>query len=100
LLSHTSRIRYEEQDVSDPLLPPGCSTREAVEHGCRLMLQGFVLEQMRRAEGLLGEGYAVLVTGGDAGLLDGVLPRGSHVRDLVFEGLAMACPMSVEEGCV
>ena len=43
---------------------------------------------------LLGGGFTVFITGGDAGLVADVVPDARIVPDLVFVGLAMACPLS------
>lgn len=98
LKRHTRLIRYDEQPMSDLLIPqPGRSTAEAVEYGCDLMLSGFVREQLRIAHQVLGEGIVVILTGGDAERMAELLPDGCHVvSDLVFEGLALACPLEAE----
>lgn len=95
LLSHTRLIRYDRDVQGDLRNPqPGTSTAEAVEFGCELMLSGFVREQLRIARQLLGEDPAIILTGGDAADMKDVLPEGSQVvGDLVFRGLALACPM-------
>jgi type III pantothenate kinase len=95
LVRHTRLIRYEgvprgERDISTP----GRGTAEAVEHGCDLMLAGFVREQLRIAHEVVGTGMMVILTGGDAERMAELLPEGCHViGDLVFRGLALACPM-------
>ena len=57
------------------------------------MLHGFVLTQLEQARALWGEDFTVFVTGGDAGLVHKVVPQARIVPDLVFVGLAMACPL-------
>ncbi|RWG24532.1 hypothetical protein, partial [Mesorhizobium sp.] len=69
-------------------------TVEAVERGCMLMLRGFVLTQLELARQYWGEDFVVFLTGGDANLVAGVVPDARVVPDLVFVGLAMACPLS------
>lgn len=98
LLQHTRLIRYEDKASWDLLDPsPGINTAEAVEGGCGLMLSGFVREQLRVAARLLGEDPAVILTGGDAQALLELLPDSARiVPDLVFRGLALACPMEFE----
>lgn len=93
LLSHTRRIRYqaEEQSLATKDLGPGTTTAEAVERGCMLMLRGYVAGQLARAKDCIGENYVTYVTGGDA-VLVADLPNVLIVPDLVFEGLAIACP--------
>jgi type III pantothenate kinase len=58
------------------------------------MLRGFVLTQMEMARSYWGERFTVFITGGDAGLVADVVPDARVVPDLVFVGLAMACPLS------
>ncbi|EGH48212.1 pantothenate kinase, partial [Pseudomonas syringae pv. pisi str. 1704B] len=68
-------------------------TEEAVERGCSLMLRGFAVTQVEIARGYWGEDFAIFVTGGDAALVADVLPGARIVPDLVFVGLALACPL-------
>jgi len=96
LRTHTRRIRYGDLAAERALesLVPGRTTVEAVERGCSLMLRGFVLTQLELARSYWGSDYSVFLTGGDAGLVSGIVPRARVVPDLVFVGLAMACPLS------
>ncbi|MEE4308964.1 pantothenate kinase [Pseudomonas alliivorans] len=95
LRTHTRRIRYDDATARRALtdLVPGRSTAEAVERGCSLMIRGFALTQLEIARGHWGEEFAVFVTGGDASLIADVLPGARIVPDLVFVGLALACPL-------
>lgn len=95
LRTHTRRIRYDDVSAERALssLVPGRSTVEAVERGCTLMLHGFVLAQLEQARALWGEDFTVFITGGDAVLVQPVVPLARVVPDLVFVGLAMACPL-------
>lgn len=96
LSTHTRRIRYDRQVALAALqeLEPGRSTAEAVERGCVLMLRGFVAEQLLQAQARFPEGFEVFLTGGDADLVRDVVPGAQVVTDLVFVGLAIACPLS------
>lgn len=96
LRTHTRKIRYGDQAAELALtsLAPGRSTVEAVERGCSLMLRGFVLTQIEMARSYWGADFTVFITGGDAGVVAGVAPEARVVSDLVFVGLAMACPLS------
>jgi type III pantothenate kinase len=96
LRTHTRRIRYDDAaaELAMRSIRPGRSTVEAVERGCALMLRGFVLTQVELARDCLGDGFGVYLTGGDAGLVREVLPQARMVSDLVFIGLAQACPLS------
>lgn len=95
LRTHTRRIRYGDDAAELALesLVPGRATVEAVERGCTLMLRGFVLTQLDLARSYWGEDFTVFLTGGDAGLVSGIVPGARVVSDLVFVGLAMACPL-------
>ncbi|MCP8467927.1 pantothenate kinase [Pseudomonas sp. ZM23] len=95
LRTHTRRIRYDDDAAHEALqnLMPGQETSEAVERGCVLMLRGFVREQCELACRLLGDDCAVYLTGGDAELVKDELPRAVVLPDLVFIGLALACPI-------
>src|SRR5471032_1155544 len=95
LRTHTRRIRYGDVAAERALesLVPGRATVEAVERGCSLMLRGFVLTQLELARNYWGEDFTVFLTGGDADLVAEVAPQARVVPDLVFVGLAMACPL-------
>ena len=95
LRTHTRRARYDSKVVSTAKtsLSPGVSTAEAVEGGCLLMLRGFVEGQLKMAGEVLGDDFDVFLTGGDAMLVMDVLPQARVVPDLVFIGLAIACPI-------
>lgn len=96
LRTHTRRIRYDDDSAERALfnLLPGRSTVEAVERGCVLMLQGFARSQLEQAQSLMGAPVQVFLTGGDAPLVQAVVPQARWVPDLVFVGLALACPLS------
>lgn len=93
LRTHTRKIRYGDEEgllVRGSILP-GRSTAEAVERGCLRMVRGFVEDQVSLATELLGE-FDVYLTGGDANLVADLLPQARVCADLVFAGLALACP--------
>ncbi|WP_423204412.1 pantothenate kinase [Pseudomonas kribbensis] len=96
LRTHTRKIRYGDQAAERALAShaPGRNTVEAVERGCSLMLRGFVLTQLEMARSYWGDSFSVFITGGDAELVSDVVPEARVVPDLVFVGLAMACPLS------
>ena len=96
LRTHTRKIRYDDASAERALerLSPGRTTVEAVERGCTLMLRGFVLTQLELARSYWGADFTVFLTGGDAGLVSEIVPEARVVPDLVFVGLAMACPLS------
>lgn len=74
------------------LLVPGRSTAEAVGRGGLLMLRGFVEGQVQLAARLFGSKFQVFLTGGDAALVGELSVGVRLVPDLVFIGLAVACP--------
>lgn len=95
LRTHTRRIRYSD-DVAERAQQengPGRTTAEAVERGCSLMLQGFVATQLELAGEYLGDVFVVFLTGGDAALAVDMAPGAIVAPDLVFKGLAAACPL-------
>ena len=92
LIAHTRRIRYSTDGMRDlGKLSPGVSTSEAVERGCLLMLRSYIGQQIDLAPEWLGGEFTCYLTGGDA-LLASDLRGVVHVPDLVFCGLAIACP--------
>ena len=93
LLTHTRRIRYDAAESASALgdISPGRSTAEAVERGCLLMAHSYVSGQISAAGNHLGEGFVTYVTGGGAPLVADI-PGVKYVPDLVFRGLAIACP--------
>ncbi|WEX15341.1 pantothenate kinase [Pseudomonas sp. G11] len=96
LRTHTRKIRYDDAAAERALerLSPGRTTVEAVERGCTLMIRGFVLTQLELALAYWGDDFTVFLTGGDADLVWDAVPQARLVPDLVFVGLAMACPLS------
>ncbi|KIP98124.1 MULTISPECIES: pantothenate kinase [Pseudomonas] len=98
LRTHTRRIRYDDAvaEQAQHSLVPGRSTAEAVERGCLLMLRGFVDTQLELARQQCGDDVTVFLTGGDAVLAAQWVPAARVVPDLVFIGLAIACPLAGE----
>lgn len=95
LRTHTRRIRYDDDAAEKALhaLVPGRSTVEAVERGCSLMLRGFVQTQLEIAREYWGDSFEVFLTGGDSGSVAQMLPAARVMPDLIFVGLAIACPL-------
>lgn len=96
LRTHTRRIRYDDAaaEQAHSSFLPGRSTAEAVERGCALMIRGFAATQVEIAQQNWGEDFLLFITGGDAELVKGILPGVRLMPDLVFVGLALACPLS------
>lgn len=93
LQAHTQRVRYDSVEAVSAAreLVPGRSTAEAVERGCLLMLRSFVKTQIEYARSAFGNDVSLFATGGDAALITDI-PGVRHIPDLVFRGLAVACP--------
>lgn len=94
LRSHTSQIRYSDEEAwlaGDAVLP-GTGTAEAVERGCRHMVTAFIERQVALAKTELGA-YTLYLTGGDAGCVAKFWPEAQCRSELVFDGLALACPL-------
>lgn len=96
LRNHTRKISYTDQSIDYALrqLDPGGSTAEAVERGCLLMVRSFVQAQCETAGMYLGDSFQVFITGGDADLMGLDAPNVRWMPDLVFVGLAIACPVA------
>lgn len=96
LQTHTRRIKYDVASAMGAIqrIEPGRTTIEAVERGCLLMLRGFVATQIQLAREYWGNNFKILLTGGDADLIADTVPEVRVVKDLVFVGLAIACPFS------
>lgn len=92
LLGSTALQVREEQGLG--CVEPGENTGAAIDAGIAAMVQGFMAQQLVSAESLLGSGYQVWLTGGDAQVLLGCCPDALVVEDLLFEGLSY---LQVEE---
>lgn len=91
---HTKRILYDAEEARVALsdTSPGRSTSEAVERGCLRMLRSYIEDQIAYAAQCLGSEPVIYVTGGDASLF-AEARQVEFVPDLVFKGLAIACPL-------
>ncbi len=69
-------------------LTPGLDTSEAVNHG----LVQLYIGMLQRAAAGLGDEPCLCLSGGDAWRLHRFMPEAVLEADLVFEGLALACP--------
>lgn len=75
----------------------GVSTETAVAEGVRSMFVGFIREQLNVARARLGDSFSVICTGGDSALVRSFFDDAIVDEDLVFIGLAIACPYREEE---
>ncbi|KFE57392.1 pantothenate kinase [Pseudomonas syringae] len=94
LRTHTRRIRYDDAaaEQAHSSFLPGRSTAEAVERGCALMIKGFVATQVDIARQYWGGDFLLFITGGDAELVKDSMEGAKLMPDLIFVGLALACP--------
>ncbi|MBF7731735.1 type III pantothenate kinase [Pseudomonas sp. N040] len=91
LSEHTGRISYVPGLVAECAGPPQ-TTSSAIECGCLLMLEGFIRTQLTLAGKHFGGEFCTILTGGDALLVAEFVPNALVIPDLVFRGLAIACP--------
>lgn len=75
----------------------GDNTQAAVSAGVRSMFRGFLSEQLKLGQALLGSSFSVLCTGGDRALVCDVADDAVLEEDLVFTGLAIVCPHVAKE---
>ncbi|MFT0213639.1 type III pantothenate kinase [Pseudomonas sp. F1_0610] len=93
LCSKTQRIRYSPDNMPAlGAINPQLSTISGVEQGLYLMIRGFVEEQKHIAKRNLGERFHVFVAGGDGQMIIDLFEDVHVANDLVFDGLALACP--------
>lgn len=86
------RLALSREFSRDSVSPFSKDTCEAVESGCYFMLKSYLDFQVSEAFKLFGNEFFVVLTGGDSCLFDEI--EGVNVvPDLVFKGLAMACPL-------
>lgn len=71
-------------------------TQAALYSGIRAMVSGFIKEQLLCAQAELGASFAVVCAGGDSGFICDVAADAVVDEDLVFTGLAIACPYVVQ----
>lgn len=75
----------------------GDTTQKAISAGVAAMFRGFISEQIKLGQVLLGSSFTVLSTGGDRALVQDVTDAAVLEEDLVFAGLAIVCPYVVKE---
>lgn len=90
LLSNTGRIHYDKHIEIEYSELPGNCTEEAIDNGCHLMIQSFIKQQLTLANQYV-ESPSIFVSGGDAKYFD--IPNAIYSPDLIFEGLALLCPL-------
>lgn len=70
----------------------GRTTQQAIYSGVHAMVIGFIKEKLRIAENELGKNFVIIASGGDSELVSAVAADAVIQKDLVFTGLAIACP--------
>jgi type III pantothenate kinase len=92
LIANTRLVRFDT-DLSGVELGPGRSTTGAVNNGIALMLKSMVESAVQNFRLLSGEAPALVLTGGDAGALSGLLQVPHSLEpDLVLEGINLVMP--------
>lgn len=97
LESGTQLVKDTTDAVVDTSMIFGDTTHAAVTIGVRSMVSGFIKEQLQSAQSALGASFVVLCTGGDSRVVCAVTADARVEDDLVFIGLAIACPYSAKE---
>lgn len=70
----------------------GRSTESCINAGLQAMCNGFLKQQYKTAARVFTHGYRVIVSGGDSSWAVVHWPAALVVPEIVFEGLALACP--------
>lgn len=70
----------------------GRTTQQAIASGVRSMVVGFIADQIQLAKQKLGREVCIVASGGDSELVGEVAADALVDKDLVFSGLAIACP--------
>lgn len=94
LLNETREISVRgSADAQEPLAPLGRNTETAVDLGLKFMEAGLIEIALRRYELLFHEEAVLILTGGDAPLVQALIGRELRlVPDLVMDGLALVLP--------
>lgn len=92
LYGHTALVKVRSDDVGGSAAP-GRTTADAVARGSQRMLADFIDGCVARLRGECENRVSLMLTGGDARSLVGLLATAAEVvDDLVFEGLAWVLP--------
>ncbi len=70
----------------------GKDTQSAIKSGITTMVEGFTREHLRLAAAEWGCDFKIIYTGGDGQSVTSLTANGLFDQDLVFKGLAIACP--------
>lgn len=96
-LSSGTQLQLEHELLTAAVGKLGTSTQIAVAAGIQAMLRGFIQEQIDTAKDVLGPVFSVICTGGDSLWVCDAIDNMVIDKDLVFIGLAIACPYGAKE---
>lgn len=92
LNSSAQQLAGFELDESASGFVRGSNTRSAISCGVATMFKGFVQEHVTQAVKEWGSDFQVVCTGGDGRFVSSAAGNALFDEDLVFKGLAIACP--------
>ena len=92
LMQKAQRLNVAVVDEALEFHLPQKNTSSGIEVGIRLMIKGFIEEQLVIASQQFSGEFETILVGGDADLLEAFKLKAQHDYDLVFSGLALACP--------
>lgn len=85
LADHTAQVQFPESDWSGP--DWGMDTAAAVGHGSLLAMVSLITAAQQRLGAEQGVDVELVLTGGDAGILQTWLPEAQHRPHLLLQGL-------------
>ena len=97
MLKNSTQLQVELSSTENP--EPAClaaDTQTAVYLGIRAMALGFIKEQLLCAQAELGASFVVVCAGGDSHFVCDIAAEAVIDEDLVFAGLALACPYNMQ----
>lgn len=95
LINNAQQLANLDVVIQGESIACGESTQEAISCGVTSMVRGFIKDQLFNTKQLLGCDFHVISTGGDGGLVVAETDATIFDADLVFRGLAIACPFVV-----
>lgn len=93
LMQKAQRLNVALDGENPDLLMPQVTTAAGIEAGVRQMMKGFIAQQLLVAEQTFTANFKLIVVGGDAELLTELGFDAIQEADLVFLGMALACPL-------
>ncbi len=95
MLKNSTQLRVDLGSVGRACLAK--NTQAAVSLGIATMVSGFIKEQLLCAQVELGASFTVVCAGGDSGFISDIVADAVVDEDLVFTGLAIACPYEAQQ---